>query len=129
MTKRTKRTDRSGDGAPLTDSPFAGLGNLLNREDLPENAVGPSKDDREPGGAAATPWSVARSRKGGYKLRFEKRGGGKVVTLLEGVNGGGDALLKVLKQRCATGGKLDGTTIVLQGDHREKVESVLRDHG
>jgi translation initiation factor 1 (eIF-1/SUI1) len=127
MGKNNKRVDRSGDGTPLTDNPFAALGNMLDKNELQEHKQAPEAPapDKEKVPAA---WQVERSRKGGYKLRIEKRGGGKVVTLLEGVTDGGPALLKALKQRCASGGKVEGTTLVLQGEHREAVEAFLRDH-
>lgn len=121
MGKKVKREDLSGDGAPLTDNPFAALGSLTNAGDLPEGVKNPVDTP-----AASASCQVEKSRKGGYKLRVEKRGGGKVVTLLEGVQRGGEDLIKTLKQCCATGGKLEGTTLVLQGSHVEKVEAFLK---
>lgn len=65
-------------------------------------------------------------------VRLEKRPGGKVVTTVEGLDPHAsdlDALLKLLKGRCAAGGTVQDGAIQIQGDHRPAVEEVLRGRG
>ncbi len=66
---------------------------------------------------------------GVVRIRRETKGrGGKTVTVVTGLPGTAaalDALLKVLKQQCGTGGARDGSTLELQGDHRDRVEAHL----
>ena len=61
-------------------------------------------------------------------LRETKGRGGKTVTIVAGLPGNErdlEALLKVLKQHCGAGGTREGTTLEIQGDHREKIEAKL----
>jgi translation initiation factor 1 len=66
---------------------------------------------------------------GVVRVQRDKKGrGGKTATTITGLPGDEaslDALLKTLKQLCATGGSRDGRTLVLQGDHREKLLAKL----
>lgn len=65
-------------------------------------------------------------------VRLEKRAGGKVVTLLEGLDPKAsdlEGLLKQLKGRCAAGGAVQEGLIQLQGDHRQVVAEVLASKG
>lgn len=66
---------------------------------------------------------------GFVRIRRETSGrGGKTVTAVYGLPGSDadlDALLKTLKQRCGSGGTRVGSTIELQGDHRERVRAAL----
>ena len=59
------------------------------------------------------------------RLQRDKKGrGGKTATTVTGLPGSEpelDALLKQLKQFCATGGSREGRVLVLQGDQREKL--------
>jgi translation initiation factor 1 len=53
---------------------------------------------------------------------------GKGVTVITGVPLAGDALEALatrLKKRCGSGGTLDGTTIEIQGDHRDRLVDEL----
>ena len=65
-------------------------------------------------------------------VRLEKRPGGKLVTLVEGLDAHASdlpALLKLLKGRCAAGGTVQEDTVQIQGDHRPAVEQALRAQG
>lgn len=63
------------------------------------------------------------------RLRREKSGrGGKTVTTVSGIPGSEpelDALLKALKTLCGAGGTRLGTTLEIQGDHRDRIEAKL----
>ena len=66
----------------------------------------------------------------GYvRLRREKSGrGGKTVTTITGLPGGEadlEAMLKALKQLCGAGGSREGTTLEIQGDHRDRIQARL----
>lgn len=66
------------------------------------------------------------------KVRVEERRYGKKVTLVEGFDPNdidiGDIATK-LKKSLACGGTTEEDTIELQGDHRGRVENILRDEG
>ncbi len=66
------------------------------------------------------------------KVRIEKRGKGKQVTLIEGLDPAATdlaELLKLLKSKCAAGGTLQGTTLEVQGDHQAPVIAALKAAG
>lgn len=123
MAKKTQRVDVSQDQEPLTDSPFEGLGAL--RDELPAAPKEPEKPKAEIVAEQTAPYQVARTRKGGWPVSFEKRAAGKLVTVIGHVSGDGGALLKALRKHCATGGVFKDDTVELQGDHRAKVEAFL----
>lgn len=86
------------------------------------------------------PVAACRCRKPGdgpadgiVRVRRETSGRkGKVVTVVEGVPLVGaelKALAKLLKTKCATGGKLAGSNIELQGEHRDRVMTLLEPRG
>lgn len=57
---------------------------------------------------------------------------GKAVTLVEGFTGSPEdlkSLGKFLKTRCGVGGSAKDGDILLQGDHRDQVVSILREEG
>lgn len=68
-------------------------------------------------------------RDGVVRIHRGKKGrGGKTVTSITGLPGSEadlDALLKVLKQHCGAGGALEGDVLVIQGDHRERLQAKL----
>lgn len=70
---------------------------------------------------------------GVVRVQRDKKGrGGKTATTVTGLPGNDadlDALLKVLKQHCATGGSREGRTLVLQGDQRERLVEKLTGMG
>ena len=65
------------------------------------------------------------------RVRRETGGrGGKTVTVLYGVPGGDDArmqLMKKLKKVCGCGGAYKEGRIEIQGDHRDKIMTILSD--
>ena len=94
-------------------------------------AAPPSSDGKTPANPAAarpilqkdTPVRVSRERKGR---------GGKTVSIITGVKSpesGRQALLKLLKNKLGTGGTLEEDTIVIQGDHRERIVEILNELG
>jgi translation initiation factor 1 len=57
---------------------------------------------------------------------------GKAVTLIEGFRGGGDdlrALGRDLRNLCGTGGSVKNGEILIQGDMRDRVFSLLKKRG
>ncbi|GAB2766846.1 translation initiation factor [Rhabdobacter roseus] len=66
------------------------------------------------------------------RLWLDRKGGGKVVTLVKGFVGTTadlDALTKKLKGVCGSGGAAKDGEILLQGDHRDKVLAWLQAKG
>jgi translation initiation factor 1 len=69
---------------------------------------------------------------GGIRLRVERRGSDRLVTLVTGLPGTPDeiaALAKSLKSACSTGGTFKDGVLELQGDHCERVERQLAARG
>ena len=63
------------------------------------------------------------------RVMLDKSGrAGKQVTLISGFVGKSDdleALAKVLKNKCGVGGSAKDGEILIQGDHREKIKTIL----
>lgn len=63
------------------------------------------------------------------KVRREKQGrGGKTVTRVSGLPLAGTALAdfaREIKQRCGTGGSLEGGDLIIQGDQVERLLTLL----
>ncbi len=63
---------------------------------------------------------------------MELRRFGKPTTIIEGLKLNKKSLLELsrkMKKKFATGGTVDGDTLLLQGDHREKAAKLLREEG
>ena len=89
---------------------------------------GPPPADVEPREHQAP--SAAAKR--GVRLHLDRRASGRLVTVVTGLPGTVTAvggLAKELKAACGAGGTVKDGALELQGDHRERVESVLRARG
>ncbi|MBM7113628.1 translation initiation factor [Archangium primigenium] len=119
MGKRDKKPEAPAAPAPF-HNPFAALG--LNREALPP---GPPP---APVKAAAPARGPARA-----VVRMERKGrGGKEVTVVEQLElseAERDTWLKALKGSLGCGGTVEGDTLVLQGDQRERLPALLEARG
>jgi translation initiation factor 1 len=67
------------------------------------------------------------------RLRRESKGrGGKTVTIVEGLPGDAEAVKKQakrLKRLCGVGGAVKEGRIEIQGEHRERIATLLRAEG
>lgn len=124
----TAKVDKAGDGQPLTDNPFGALAGM--KGDLPQAAppkpVQPVAEIVKP--KCDAPFYVRRTRKGGMPLSLERRPGGKVATVIGNVQGDAEALLGLLKKRCGAGGVVREGAVEIQGDHRSRIEVILREY-
>lgn len=127
MKEKSKRLDVSGPASSLTSNPFAQLSGTPP-EKLSENPV-PVPPVKPHEVKVQVRFRIERTRKGGYPIFVEKRAAGKTVTIIRSVFGDTDALLSLLKKRCAAGGKAFTDSVEIQGDHRSKVEALLREQG
>ena len=62
------------------------------------------------------------------KLSVEKRGSGKIVTVIGALPANRDflgALARELKRSCGTGGRVGDSFVEIQGDHRERLRDLL----
>ncbi len=116
MSPKDRKTGEAKDGS-FSNNPFGALSVLRNNL-----APGPS--------AAPTPESRGPSR---AVVRLERKGRrGKEVTCVEQLELPSEALeewLKELKHTLGCGGTIEDGVIVLQGDHRERLPSILTARG
>ena len=128
MNEKTKRVDTNGPALSLTSNPFSQLSEIPPGRAAASPAPAlPSQDTRAD--KARVEFHVARTRKGGYPIFVERRAAGKTVTIVRNLSGNTEALLALLKKRCAAGGKAFADSVEIQGDHRTKVEAFLREKG
>ncbi len=129
MTKKPPKVVYSTDSDDGPPSPFAALGALASQQPQPApSAPQPVQPAKNPAAAVpalqgSTPVRVGRERKGR---------GGKTVSIITGVMSretGRQALLKLLKNKLGTGGALEDDTIIIQGDHRERIVEILNELG
>ncbi len=131
----TKRDDKRPEGVqPLKQSPFAALANRM-----PPAAPAPPTSAPQPpapqASAAPKPADAKAAPKGPARavVRIERKGRrGKDVTIIEKLDLSPAALeawLKELKQSLGTGGALEDTDLVLQGDHRDRAARWLEARG
>lgn len=63
--------------------------------------------------------------------KYEKRKG-KPITILEGYNGAKEDFKKLaqfLKKQLSVGGSIKGDTIIIQGDYRDRIMTLLKEMG
>jgi translation initiation factor 1 len=66
------------------------------------------------------------------KIWLDRKGGNKVVTRIEGLEGAEEKLQdlkKKIQNLCGAGGTLKDYEILIQGDHRDKVLKFLQEEG
>ncbi len=99
------------------NNPFGALGSL--KDSLPQGRS-PAERAKDKGPAKAV-------------VRMERVGrGGKEVTVIEQLDlpvSQRDEWLKALKTSLGCGGTIEGTSLVLQGDQRERVPALLEKRG
>jgi translation initiation factor 1 len=72
------------------------------------------------------------NEKQNFKIWLDRKGGGKVVSRLEGFIGNDEdlqALKKRLQNVCGSGGAAKDAEILIQGDHRDKILAFLIKEG
>jgi translation initiation factor 1 len=86
-----------------------------------------SRDSDRPAAPAKGP---ALPNDGVARVFREKGGrGGKTVTVVRGLDGDLAVVARDLKRHCGSGGSVKGTTIEIQGDHRDAVAARLQSAG
>jgi len=113
----------NGEAPKRASSPFAAL-----REKLGPLPAGP-----QPPSGAAQPDATHKRYTGRVTVRRERAGrGGKAVTLAEGPGLSGHPLEKLAKELAkalGTGARVEGTSIVVQGDQPERLAAALEERG
>jgi translation initiation factor 1 len=105
-------------------------GTPLDRPPKCDRCGQPESDCRCP--PMPTPKNMTPTEKQTAKLSIEKRKKGKLVTVIQGLAARESdlpALLSLLKSQCGAGGTLAGDTIEIQGNHVERLRTILGDAG
>jgi len=128
MAKRRKKADTT---APAEEpgGGFGGLAAALAAGGLSASSSAPEAAPPPSLASAPTPSSL----QGKVVVRKERKGhGGKTVTVLSGAGLTGadlQALAKELRKRLGAGARVDGATIVVQGDQRDGAARWLEGRG
>jgi len=67
-----------------------------------------------------------------FRVHLERRGGGKIVTIVRGFKGHKqdiNVLGKLLRKKCGVGGSVKDHEILVQGNVRDKVLTILIEKG
>ena len=66
------------------------------------------------------------------RLHLDRKVGGKIVTVIKGLQESKDTtilLARELKRACGVGGSIKGSDILIQGNQRTKIQSLLGEKG
>lgn len=92
-----------------------------------------SRKAKKNSGLKPNPPTITNPAKQGVRIRRESKGrGGKNVCVVDGLpldEKGLKVLLKKLKSQLGSGGAVKGTSLEIQGDHREKLLLLLEKEG
>lgn len=121
---RKDRIPTDGNGDSFSQNPFASL----SSDGLPQGQPETSAPAMKPAASAPV------KNRGRVEVRRETAGrGGKTVTTVSGFMGIGlpekESLAKAMQRACSTGGTVKDGRIEIQGDHREKIATILSDAG
>lgn len=141
--KKKPRQDATPPAPTLSNNPFAALSNL--RDTLPEaepttpSPAAPPRSAAPPSAAppSAGPLSAAHAPPTAAPARavvaYERKGrGGKEVTLVRKLDlpaADLDTLCRDLKRTLGCGGHVEGDTIILAGDQRDRLPALLTTRG
>jgi len=113
----------SGEAPKPAANPFAAL----------RDKLGPLPPGPQPAASAAQPAPTQKRYTGRVTVRRERAGrGGKAVTHAEGPGLSGHPLEKLAKELAkalGTGARVEGTSIVVQGDQPERLAAALEERG
>jgi len=102
-----------------------------NKKSFPGGLVFSTNPDVQLFEAAEPVASIPNDRQA-LRIWLERIKGGREATVVKGFVGPDeetDTLAKMLKNKCATGGNAKEGMIIIQGDHRDKVLTLLLELG
>lgn len=128
--RKNQKIDLSSDASGFDHNPFAAALKGLELPAGPEESAVPSSTTEA---SKAKAWDLSSSPR--LTLRCDtKMRRGRVVTLIEGIRGGDKEEMKELGKwlgkRLGCGAKVESAeTILIQGDHRERLPELLTERG